>query len=114
MTPPPTTPPRRPLRWVGFFAVLAVLAGAGVTLPIVYNLGLQLRPEQLEAARQTWRERGPADYDLTFTITYDREKLGERHIVLVRGGKVVFASCEGEVLAVAPALGAALGAPLGG
>jgi hypothetical protein len=107
-------PPTSPRRWIAFFALLAVLVGTAVTLPILYNLGLQLRPEQLDAARQAWREQGPADYDLTFTVTYDRERLGERHIVLVRGGKVVFASCEGEVLAMAPALGAGVGAPLGG
>jgi hypothetical protein len=100
--------------WVVFFAVLGVLAAAAITLPIVYNLGQQLTPEMLAAARQRWRDHGPADYDLTFAIKYDREELPERHIVLVRGGKVVFASCEGEAVALAPALAAAVGLPAGG
>ena len=44
----------------------------------------------------TWRERGPADYDLTFNIRFDRDPTRERHVVRVRGGRVVFAACEGE------------------
>jgi hypothetical protein len=104
---------RRSRRWVVFFALLVALAGTGVVLPIVYNLGQQLRPEQLDAARQLWRENGPADYDLTFTIQYDRERTAERHIVLVRGGRVAFASCEGEVVFVSPAVGALLGVSAG-
>ncbi len=105
---------RRTWRWVVFFAVLATLAGTGIVLPIVYNLGQQLRPEQLEAARRLWAEHGPADYDLTYAVTYDRERLAERHIVSVRQGKVVFATCEGELVELAPALAAAAGLPLGG
>jgi hypothetical protein len=104
----------RTWRWVVFFAVLASLAGLGIVLPIVYNLGQQLRPEQLEAARRLWDEHGPADYDLTFAVTYDRERLAERHIVRVRGGQVVFASCEGELVQLGPALAAAVGLPIGG
>src|SRR5688572_8738986 len=94
-------PPSRrvsPWRWVAVFAVLGVLGATGVTIPIVYNLNQQLKPEQLIEARRRWREQGPKDYDLTYTVTYDRNRLGERHIVLVRGGEVVFASCEGEVV----------------
>jgi hypothetical protein len=108
-----TKPRRRPRGWVAFFALLVALAGTGVVLPIVYNLGQQLRPEQLEAARRLWQEKGPADYDLTFTIQYDRERTAERHIVLVRGGRVAFATCEGEVVYASPALGAVLGVSAG-
>jgi hypothetical protein len=99
---------------VSFFVVLTVLAAAGVTLPIVYNLNQQLTPEQLRQAEQRWHDNGPKDYDLTYAITYDRERLAERHVVLVRGGEVVFESCEGEVIQMAPALSAAAGFPLGG
>ena len=105
---------RRGRHWIVFFVVLAGLVGAAMTLPIVYNLGQQLRPDDLERARRRWRANGPTDYDLTFAVTYDRERQGERHIVLVRGGKVAFASCEGEVMALGPALAAAIGLPGGG
>jgi hypothetical protein len=131
--------PRRAWRWAAFFVVLGVLAALAVTLPIFYNLGQQLRPEQLEAARRRWRENGPADYDLILDLVLNRERLAERHRVLVRGGKVVFASFEmkpverdvlgrasvrggqprraageGELTALAPALAAAVGLPAGG
>jgi hypothetical protein len=106
--------PHRARRWVAYYAVLAVLAAVAVTLPIVYNLGQQLKPEQLEAAKRRWQENGPKDYDLTYAITYDRNRLAERHVVLVRGGEVVFASCEGEMVAMAPAMAAAVGFPIGG
>jgi hypothetical protein len=116
MSSPADSPPapRRSRTWVGFFVLLLGLAGVAVALPIVYNLAQQLRPESLARARQRWRERGPADYDLTFAITYDRERLSERHIVLVRNGKVLFASCEGDVVHLAHGLGAAAGLPAGG
>jgi hypothetical protein len=114
MEPPADRRPRRSRAWVGFFALLAALAAAAVALPILYNLGQQLRPEQLDAARRRWHENGPKDYDLTFSVAYDRERLAERHIVLVRGGKVVLAACEGEVVSLAPALAALVGLPLGG
>jgi hypothetical protein len=85
-----------------------------VAAPILYNLNQQLQPEQLAAARQRWRDHGPANYDLTYAVTYDRDTLAERHIVLVRDGKVVFGSCEGEIRYLTPALGAAVGLPAGG
>jgi hypothetical protein len=107
--------PRRSIwRWALFFVVLASLAGVGIVLPIVYNLGQQLQPDQLEAAHRRWQESGPTDYDMTYSVTYDRERLAERHIVAVRHGKVVFAVGEGEVEALAPALAAAVGLPAGG
>lgn len=110
----PTSAPRQRWRYLAFFGLLACLAVAGVTLPIVYNLGQQLKPEQLEQARARWRDNGPADYDLTYSVAYDRSRLAERHLVLVRGGKVAFASCEGEVVSLSPALSAMVGLPLGG
>jgi hypothetical protein len=129
---------RRAWRWVVFFAVLATLVGAAVTLPIVYNLGQQLRPDQLDAARHRWRAAGPADYDLLLDVLWDRDRTAQRHRALVRRGKVVFASVEarpverdllgrssvrqgarfasgeGEVVLLAPALAATLGLPAGG
>lgn len=106
----PPTP--RPRAWIAFFAVLVVLAVTGVVLPIVYNLGLQLKPEALDEARALWAEAGPADYDLSFSVAYDNDRLAERHVVLVRGGEPQVALCEGEVVYLGPALAAAAGLPL--
>jgi hypothetical protein len=116
MHPPPAVPASRPKSraWVGFVVVLVLLSAVAATIPIVYNLRQQLRPEELEAARQRWHKYGPEDYDLTFAIRYDRERLPERHIVIVRGGKVILASCEGEIQTLSPALQATVGLPAGG
>lgn len=105
--------PRRDYGWLAFFAVLSGLSLTAVVLPILYNLGQQLRPEQLDGARRLWGEAGPADYDLTFNVRIDRETTRERHTVRVRGGRVLFAACEGEVLYASPALGGAIGLPFG-
>lgn len=103
----------RAWRWGMFFVVLAVLAVTAMILPIVYNLNQQLRPEELRLAQQRWWEGGPSDYDLSYSIQYDRERLAERHVVLVREGQIVWASCEGELVAVSPTVGAALGVGAG-
>jgi hypothetical protein len=100
---------RRSRGWVLFFGVLTVLTATGILLPILYNLNQQLRPDQLASAEQRWREANLTDYDLTYSVRYDRELLAERHIVLVRGRKVVWAACEGEVIHSSPTLGAMVG-----
>src|SRR4051812_35261360 len=109
MTPGSPPPVRRSRSWMAYFLLLFVLAASGMVIPIFYNLGLQLRPEQLAEARARWAEAGPRDYDLTFSVAYGRERTGsgcsatmaapaaQRHIVLVRGGRIVCALCEGEV-----------------
>ena len=101
----------RNYRWLGFFVVLGSLCITAVTLPIVYNLGQQLRREQLEQARSRWRERGPRDYDLTFTVRLDRDTGKQRHVVLVRDGRVTAALVEGQPVQVSPAWSGAIGLP---
>jgi len=99
-------------RWLLFFAVLAGLSVVAVTLPIVYNLGQQLRREQLQAAWTRWQQQGPADYDLTFSVRVDRETARQRHVVCVRHGQVVAALVEGRPLHIATTLQGAIGLPL--
>jgi hypothetical protein len=97
-------------RWLAFFVVLGLLSAVAVVLPIVYNLRQQLRPEQLEAARQRWREQGPSSYDLEYTVQLGRDPRPERHVVLVRDGRVVLAACDGELTRLDPVVGFAGGA----
>jgi len=52
---------------------LLILASVAITIPIVYNLRLQLKPEQLEQARERWQRRGTPNYNLAYTARYDRE-----------------------------------------
>ena len=68
----------------------------------------------LEDAHRRWDEKGPADYDLTFNVYVDRDRQPLRHVVMVRGGVVVFAACEGEPVQFAPELAGVVGLPLAG
>jgi hypothetical protein len=92
----PALPRVRNRRWVWFFAVLAALAAAAVVIPIAYNLRQQLRPEQLAAARERWRQLGTENYDLAFEVRYDTDPHPDEHAVRVRGGKVVSWVINGE------------------
>ncbi len=86
--------------WVWFFVALAVLGTAAVTLPLIYNLSLQLRPEELASARERWKADGPRDYDLQFQekITHNGEQTESNWIVEVRDGKAVAATRDGRKL----------------
>jgi hypothetical protein len=63
-------PPRAGRRrgWVVFFAALFLLAAAAISLQVWFSLHQQLTPEALERARALWRAKGPADYDLKYTV----------------------------------------------
>jgi hypothetical protein len=100
--PPSTAPSRTPAgppgrrRWVWYFALLAALAAVAVVIPIVYNLGQQLRPEQLAEARARWRQNGARDYDLAFEVRFDADPRADEHAVRVRDGQVVSWLVNGE------------------
>ena len=102
---PPSPEVGRPAKtrsraWVWFFVFLAAMATAAVTMPIVYNLSLQLRPEDLAAARAHWRASGPRDYDLQYQekITQNGEQSDTEWNVRVRDGRVTAVTCDGEAL----------------
>jgi hypothetical protein len=101
----------RPRRWVWFFLALVVLGVTAVVVPIVYNLSIQLRPEQLAEARRLWRENAPADYDLEYLVKTTKADGEEEtpYRVEVRGGRAVFVAANGEVLGVDAALAAIAG-----
>jgi hypothetical protein len=94
--------PARPAsrRWVWYFLILAVMSSTAIILPIVYNLSLQLRPEELAAARQRWKANGPPDYDLQFQekITEHGEASDSEWYVKVRDDKVTAVTCDGDTL----------------
>ena len=89
--------------WVWFFVFLAVMGAAAVTLPIVYNLSLQLRPEDLAAARAHWQAAGSRNYDLQYQekITQNGVSSESEWNVQVRDGKVTAVTRDGEVLPAA-------------
>jgi hypothetical protein len=59
---------------MGFFAVLTLLALTAVSLEVWYTHRQQLTPEALDAARRLWAEKGPADYDLKYLVSYQRRE----------------------------------------
>ncbi len=91
------TEPRPNRRWIWFFAVLTLLAIAGVTIPIVFNLRQQLTREQLQAAKDRWAEKGPKSYHLRYVV---KRPDGEPDVYTseVRDGRVVAATHNGRPL----------------
>ena len=106
-----TTKPRRQQRlWIGFFLLLATLGGAAVGIPIVYNLGLQLKPDDELRARQLWDEKGPRDYDLELMRRENRQETADEYRIKVRGGQVTAVESKTEgILLVDETVGLALG-----
>src|SRR5262245_32787701 len=78
--------------WKWFFAIVIGLALFVAVSLIWWNLRLQLKPEELEAARKLWDEKGPASYSLDYTETFtgegDSRVLSNRYVVQVRDRKV--------------------------
>lgn len=82
---------RRNRGWIWFFVTVFTLAiGAGVTL-IVYNIKQQLKPEDLQAAWELWKKKGPADYDVVYEVLRP-EQPPEIFVVRVRNKTTTFAS----------------------
>jgi len=75
--------------WIWYFAVLIFLSILATTTLIVYNLRLQLKPEQLEAAHKLWDQKGPRDYTLTYLVRKNDETTTDRFVVTVKGGAAV-------------------------
>jgi hypothetical protein len=80
---------RRPSRrWLWFFGVLVLLTVTAIAVETWYNLRQQLRPDQLAAARQLWREKAPASYQVQYTLK--RQDGSERRwTASVREGELI-------------------------
>jgi hypothetical protein len=99
--------------WIVFFLMLAFLAGLGIVVPLWYNLSLQLKAPELEAARQLWQAAGPADYDLEYMSKIDKDE-GVEYRVAVRDHRAEFlATRKGDVLELSQDLHDALGMVVG-
>lgn len=109
---PASLPRRRSRRWIIFFIVLAVLSCGAIVVPLVYNLSIQLRPEQVAEARRRWETNAPPDYDLDYLIRTTHGGLEEegQYGVMVRNGRVVLVVDNGDVVYVDSSLTVAAGA----
>ena len=73
--------------WKLFFLFLGLMTLTGIGVQIWYNSRQQLTEAQLVQARKLWQEKGPRDYDMSYTI--HRIETRDDYTVQVRGGKVV-------------------------
>ncbi|MFL5339451.1 MAG: hypothetical protein ACJ8F7_04720 [Gemmataceae bacterium] len=86
----PIAGPRpRNRRWLWFFLALALLGLLAIGVNLAYNLGEPLTPEKLQAARELWRQKRPADYDLKILAVQAGGQMSNRYDLKVRGGRVV-------------------------
>jgi hypothetical protein len=90
--------PKRNRGWLWYFLLLAVLTILATATLATYNLKQQLTPEQLEAAWQLWKEKGPRSYRLLYTIRIDDrpEHAVDRYEVWVKDGRATQAIVNGE------------------
>jgi hypothetical protein len=92
----PNQKPRINHGWIWFFIVLAVLAMAAVFIQVWYNPTVPLTASLLSEAQTRWKERGPRNYDMDYTIkTLDNTAQVQVH---VRNGKAVWATMNGVAL----------------
>jgi hypothetical protein len=85
---PPRAPPTKNHAWIYFF-VFIIVASVGVAgFMIGFNLWIQLKPDQLEAARKLWQEKGPTSYKMVYTKRLNDDTKVDTFEVEVRGGQV--------------------------
>ncbi len=93
-----TAPRKKNRLWVWYF-VFVVIASVGLaSFTIMFNLRQQLKPEQLAAAQQRWKEQGPADYQMTYTKKLGDSDDMDTFVVKVRARKVVEVRMNGALL----------------
>jgi hypothetical protein len=107
--PTPDRPPKR--RWLAIFLILGALGLAAMAIPIIYNLSIQLRPEELAAARERWHREAPKDYDLSLLVktTTPEAEREDAYRLQVRGGRPVSLGQNGSLLYIDPQLAVILG-----
>ena len=89
-------PARRNRRWIWYFVLLFTMAFVATVVLIVFNLQQQLKPEQLAAARKLWKEAGPADYTMSYSMRVNENADPDRYSVKVRNGRVLEAQYNGQ------------------
>ena len=82
-------------RWIWVFVVFFGLAIVATVILIAYNLGQQLKPEQLAAARQLWNEKGPRSYTMAYTVRRNESEDLDHYVVKVVNRRVVASEFNG-------------------
>jgi hypothetical protein len=79
--------------WIWYFVILVVLTLLSITALVMFNLGQQLKPEQLAQAQALWNDKGPRDYNMVYTLNGSTTGT---YRVQVRQGKVVSVIRDGQ------------------
>jgi hypothetical protein len=95
---PPAPPPEKNYLWIYYFVFLVIASVAAAVFMILYNLSIQLKPEELEAAQKLWQEIGPKSYDMVYTEEINSDKRKTIFAVKVRAGKVTEVLMNGKPL----------------
>jgi hypothetical protein len=93
-----TTPRKKNRLWVWFFVFIVIATVSLAGFMIWFNLRLQLKPEQLAAAQERWKQHGPADYLMTYTKKLGDSDHEDTFVVKVRARRVVEVRMNGEPL----------------
>jgi hypothetical protein len=91
-----SAPPKRKRGWIWFFVIVFGMAIAATVVLIVFNWRQQLKPEQLEAARALWKQQGPRDYTMKYTVRNYEDDEPDRIEVKVQNGRAVKALYNGK------------------
>ncbi len=83
------------LGWAGYFLILLGMGIVAVTVMVVYNIRQQLKPDQLEAAHELWKENAPKNYDLKYLIKRPGDQT-DKFYVKVRKGETVELTLNGK------------------
>jgi hypothetical protein len=86
--PPASAPTRKNNIWIYYFAFLFVASVGVAVFMIDFNRGLQLKPQELEASHELWREKGPKSYDMVYAKQIIVDGPTTTFAVKVRAGKV--------------------------
>jgi hypothetical protein len=99
-TPDASTPtrPKKNHAWIYFFVFIFVASIGATVLMIQYNRSIQLKPEQLEDARNLWKEKGPKNYNMVYTKKLNDESKVDKFAVEVRNGNVTSVLMNGKPL----------------
>jgi hypothetical protein len=90
-------PRKRSNAWIWFFTFVFVASVVLAGFMIWFNMRLQLKPEQLEAAMQRWKEHGPRDYRLVVTKQVN-ENEPDHFDITVRDRRVIDVRLNGQRL----------------
>jgi hypothetical protein len=93
----------RSRRWLWFFIALASVAAILLIWLALYirnelDPARQLNLDQLRAARNLWKEKGPKDYEMVYEVRRGGESKPDTYFVKVRAGVAVTVTLNGQTL----------------